>query len=147
MNPGSATNSITNGSGRSRSARRLWLSEDNRSGLRTYILIVLMVAMWSANAVFGKLAMREIPALLVASLRMLISGLLMIPVYVGYTRRTGERGWTRDDVPLLLGLGVLGIGLNQVLFVTGLSRTSVAHAALMIGLTPMLVLLLATAAG
>src|SRR3954463_5761064 len=109
MNPGSATNSITNGSGRSRSARRLWLSEDNRSGLRLYALIVLMVAMWAANAVFGKLAMREIPALLVAGLRMLISGLLMIPIYIRYRRRTGTRGWNSADVPLLLSLGILGI--------------------------------------
>src|SRR5699024_3495607 len=49
--------------------------------------------------------------------------------------------------PLLLGLGLLGVGLNQVFFVSGLARTSVAHAALMIGLTPISVLALACLAG
>ena len=48
---------------------------------------------------------------------------------------------------MLLALGLLGVGLNQLLFISGLARTSVAHAALMIGLTPILVLLLAAAAG
>ena len=44
-------------------------------------------------------------------------------------------------------LGMLGVTLNQVFFVVGLSRTSVAHAAILIGLTPILVLLLARLRG
>jgi hypothetical protein len=42
---------------------------------------------------------------------------------------------------------VFGVTLNQVFFVVGLSRTSVAHAAIIIGLTPMLVLILACLRG
>jgi drug/metabolite transporter (DMT)-like permease len=37
----------------------------------------------------------------------------------------------------------LGVTLNQVFFIAGLSRTSVAHAAIIIGLTPMQVLVIA----
>ena len=44
-------------------------------------------------------------------------------------------------------LGVCGAALNQVFFLFGLARTSTAHAAIMIGLTPILVLLAATALG
>lgn len=115
--------------------------------VRLYSLILLMIILWSANFVIGKYALREIPAMLVVGFRMLVSGLAMIPIYIRYTRRTGSRGWTASDVPLLISLGVLGIGLNQLFFVAGLARTTVAHAAIMIGLTPMLVLVLASAIG
>ncbi len=122
-------------------------SEDGEQHGSLYALILLLIFIWAANFVIGKFALREIPALLVVGLRMLISGITMIPIYFQQKRKTGSRGWTREDVPLLIGLGLLGVGLNQCLFVTGLSRTSVAHAALMIGLTPMSVLLLASFAG
>ncbi|MDZ4799107.1 MAG: DMT family transporter [Bryobacteraceae bacterium] len=122
-------------------------SEDGESHGSLYALILLLIFIWSANFVIGKFALREIPALLVIGLRMVISGATMIPIYLRHKHKTGTRGWTREDVPLLLGLGLLGVGLNQVFFVTGLSKTSVAHAALMIGLTPISVLMLAALAG
>jgi drug/metabolite transporter (DMT)-like permease len=62
-------------------------------------------------------------------------------------RRPQEKPFARSDVPVLLSLGVLGMAANQVFFVFGMSRTSVAHSSLVIGLTPMLVLMLAAAVG
>ncbi|MBC7926079.1 MAG: DMT family transporter [Bryobacteraceae bacterium] len=117
------------------------------SPVRLYALILLMVLIWSANYVIGKFALREMPPLLVVGLRMLISGLAMLPIYFWNQRSTGNRGWTARDLPLILGLGLLGVGLNQLLFVVGLSRTTVAHASLMIGLTPILVLSFAALSG
>lgn len=122
-------------------------SEDSESHGSLYALILLLIFIWSANFVIGKFALREIPAMLVIGLRMIISGATMIPIYFHHKRKTGTRGWLREDVPLLLGLGLLGVGLNQLFFVSGLSRTSVSHAALMIGLTPISVLTLAALAG
>lgn len=122
-------------------------SEDGESHGSLYALILLLIFIWSANFVIGKFALREIPAMLVIGLRMIISGATMIPIYLHHKRKTGTRGWMREDVPLLLGLGLLGVGLNQLFFVTGLSKTSVSHAALMIGLTPISVLTLAALAG
>ena len=43
---------------------------------------------------------------------------MMLPVYWWERRRTADR-WTRAEVPLLLLLGVLGVALNQFLFVVG----------------------------
>jgi drug/metabolite transporter (DMT)-like permease len=48
---------------------------------------------------------------------------------------------------VLVSLGVFGVALNQVLFVYGLSQTSVSHSSLVIALTPMLVLLIAAMIG
>jgi drug/metabolite transporter (DMT)-like permease len=111
-----------------------------------YALIFLMVAFWSGNYIVGKIALREFPPLMLAGVRIGFAGVLVLPFYAWERRRNLAR-WTRRDVPLLLWLGVFGVTLNQLLFILGLSRTSVAHSAIIIGLTPVLVLLLACLRG
>ncbi len=101
-----------------------------------------MVGLWSANFVIAKIALREIPAVLLAGLRVALAGLMILPVYHWRTRITGAT-WTRAEVPLLVALGLCGAALNQLCFVLGLSRTSVAHASLIMGATPIVVLGLA----
>jgi drug/metabolite transporter (DMT)-like permease len=111
-----------------------------------YSLVALVTLLWSANFVFAKFALREFPALLLSGVRTLLAGILMVPVYVWHSRQVPVRITPADARPLLT-LGLLGIGLNQVFFVLGLSRTSASHAAFIIGLTPLLVLALAVAVG
>jgi drug/metabolite transporter (DMT)-like permease len=111
-----------------------------------YALIFLMIAFWSGNYIVGKIALREFPPLMLAGVRIGLAGFLILPFY-GWERRKNLARWTRDDVPLLLWLGVFGVTLNQLLFIVGLSRTSVAHSAIIIGLTPVLVLVLASLRG
>jgi drug/metabolite transporter (DMT)-like permease len=117
------------------------------SHLRLYSLIGLMVFLWSTNYVVAKHVLQQMPPLLAVGLRTSIAGLAMLPVYRRWTRRTGGYDWNRADLPLLIFLGLFGVGLNQALFVVGLSHTSVAHAAIMIAMTPMLVLVIAAIAG
>ena len=111
-----------------------------------YALIFLMVAFWSGNYIVGKIALREFSPLMLAGLRIGFAGVLILPVYEWERRRSLTR-WTRQDVPLLLGLGIFGVTLNQLFFIVGLSRTSVAHSSIIIGLTPVLVLILASLRG
>jgi len=71
-----------------------------------------------------------------------------LPVYLWRRLRAPDGGeWTREELPALFLLGVAGVGLNQLFFVTGLARTSVAHASLLMGMTPVLVLVMATSLG
>jgi drug/metabolite transporter (DMT)-like permease len=49
----------------------------------------------------------------------------------------------RGEYPRLCLIGVCGIAINQICFLIGLSLTSASHAALVIGLTPFMVLFLA----
>jgi drug/metabolite transporter (DMT)-like permease len=98
------------------------------------------------NYLFAKFALREFPPMLLSGVRTAVAGLLMVPVYVWHARQSSAR-LTRADAAPLLTLGVMGVGLNQVFFIVGLSRTSVSHAAFIIGLTPLLVLAIAVAAG
>jgi drug/metabolite transporter (DMT)-like permease len=114
-----------------------------------YALILLMVAFWSGNYIAGKIALRAFSPMLLAGLRIGLAGVMMLPLYA-WERVTTPRGTgparvgsgSRDTVRLLV-LGLFGVTLNQVFFIVGLSRTSVAHAAILIGLTPIQVLIIA----
>lgn len=123
------------------------MAEGGPSGLRLYSLVALMTFLWALNFVIAKFALREFPPLLVAGLRTILAGATMIPVYIWARRRDDSNDWSWGDVPVLLTLGLLGVGLNQILFVLGLARTNVGHAAIMIGLTPVIVLCVAAAHG
>ena len=112
-----------------------------------YALLLLMVAFWSGNYIGGKIALREFPALLLAALRIGIAGLAMLPLYIWERARSTPKKRSRRDVLHLLLLGLIGAALNQLFFIVGLSRTSVAHAALLIGLTPVQVLVIAALRG
>jgi drug/metabolite transporter (DMT)-like permease len=122
-------------------------SDGRPSHLRLYSLIGLMVFLWSANYVVAKYVLRQMPALLVVGIRTTMAGVAMIPLYRRWVRRNGGHGWDRRDIPLLMFLGLCGVGLNQALFVIGIQQTTVAHAAIMIALTPMLVLVIAAIVG
>ena len=107
-----------------------------------------MVCFWAGNFVIGKIALRELPPLMVAGLRTLLAGMFIWPIYfLRAGRGDPHERWTGSDVPLLVTLGVLGVVLNQLFFVVGLSMTSVAHAAIVAALVPILVLIVAVAVG
>ncbi len=67
----------------------------------------------------------------------------MLPLYAWERHTTPPRKRSRRDIVQLLLLGLLGVTLNQFFFIIGLDRTSVAHAAILIGLTPIQVLIIA----
>lgn len=114
------------------------------SSLKIYTLIALMVFWWSANYIVGKIALREIDSLLLSGMRTSLAALFVLPVF--FWRRSSKR-FTRRDVGMLLALGMVGVGLNQVCWVTGLGRTSVAHSSITMGLTPVFALLVAAIIG
>lgn len=111
-----------------------------------YALLGVMLLFWSANFIFVKFALYEMPPMLVIALRTILAGVLMWPVYALARERLepAVRGWTVKDVPALTSLGVLGVTGNQVLFTVGLSMTSVAHASVICAMAPLFVLFGAT---
>jgi drug/metabolite transporter (DMT)-like permease len=124
------------------------LNSRRPSDARLYALLTLMVFFWALNFIIAKVALREFPPLMVAGLRTVLSGAFMWPLYLARSNRPLQPNrWTASDVPSLLAAGVLGVVLNQLFFVVGLSMTSVGHAAIIIGIGPILVLLIAASAG
>jgi drug/metabolite transporter (DMT)-like permease len=104
-------------------------------------LVGLMLFLWSINFVVAKVVLREFPPLLAGALRFTFAGAMIWPAYM-LTRRRGAARLDRRSVIGLLGLGLLGVGLNQLFFLIGLVRTSVAHASILMVTIPVIVLLL-----
>jgi len=111
-----------------------------------WLWIGLVVAGWSANYVAGKIALREFPAALLSPLRLCLAAVLIVPFYLVERRRQREP-WGLAQLPTLFVVGVLGAAATQVLWVFGISRTSVAHGVIFSNLAPLLVLMLAAARG
>jgi drug/metabolite transporter (DMT)-like permease len=105
-----------------------------------------MILGWAANYIAAKIALQSLPPVFLFGIRMSMASVLMAPVYVWYRRRNAPT-WTLRDLPLMVAIGIFGVSLNQFFFVLGISRTSVAHAAIFSNLSPFLVLVLAGAAG
>jgi drug/metabolite transporter (DMT)-like permease len=119
---------------------------NNESRLRLYLLILCMVTFWAASFAVGKLALREIPPLVLPAIRITMAAVFMLPLYLWWKRRKqaehgdiGAPDWTRADIPMLSLLALLGVAFNQLLFVVGLNRTSVGHASLIIATSPVMV--------
>jgi len=112
-----------------------------------YALLFLMVAFWSGNYIAGKIALREFSALFLAGLRIGFAGVAMLPLYAWERAHARFEKRSRSEIVRLLVLGLFGVTLNQLFFILGLARTSVAHAAILIGTTPLQVLIIARLRG
>ena len=109
-------------------------------------MVIFMTIFWSLNYVAAKVALRSFPPIFYSALRMIIAGTLMALVYQIWKRGKPEMAigrWSWRELLFLGVLGIFGIVGNQMFFVLGLSRTSVAHASLVIATTPVLVLAMA----
>lgn len=108
-----------------------------------WLLIAVMVLSWSGNFIIAKLTLRELPPFALLFLRVLFSNGLLLPLYFA-SRQHRRQPWQRGDWRWFALLGLFGIALNQTGFTVGIDYTSVSHSALIISLSPLFVLILAT---
>jgi drug/metabolite transporter (DMT)-like permease len=107
-----------------------------------------MILIWAFNYIFGKVALRNMDGLTLASFRLVLAGMLILPVYFVRVRITGlQANFPRRDWAALLGLSIFGVVVNQGGFTMGLSFTSVGHSSIVVGTVPVVVLLLAWGVG
>ena len=116
------------------------------------ILIGLIIVIWAVNFIAAKIGLRYLPPLTMASFRVCGAGLVMVPFYMALKNwpvfaeaaaARQERGFAARDLWRFLYLGVFGVSVNQFCFTLGLNYTSVSHAAVIVGLGPIYVLVLA----
>lgn len=117
------------------------------SAVRLYSLLCLMVTLWALNFVVARFALRAFPAMLAASIRVLVAGGFLLPIWLKWGRKPDGIAWSKGDWPLMVFMAVMGVTLNQLSFLSGYDRTSTGHAAIMIGLTPLMVLAISAWAG
>ena len=107
-----------------------------------YFLLSLMVLAWSANFLIAKFTLRELPPFALLFLRVVLSNVILLGLAL---RRSEKRPRLREgDWRWFALLGFFGIALNQLGFTLGVFYTTLAHSSLIISLTPIFVLILAT---
>ena len=128
-----------------------------------YGLIGVMVACWTFNFIFGKVGLRYLDPLTMASFRVVLAAAILVPIYLATAslgsardkRRlnsanpegAGKTRFSRRDLWKFAQLGLYGVALNQTLFTIGLFHTTAGHSSLIIGSGPIFILLLARAQG
>ena len=113
--------------------------------------IALVVVVWAVNFIAAKIGLRYLPPLTMASFRVTLAGLSMVPAYLVCSRwpafadaqRTSSQGITLRDLWTFSYLGFFGVVVNQMCFTMGLRYTSVSHAAVIVGMGPIYTLILA----
>ncbi len=95
----------------------------------------LVTLLWSFNFITSKVAMRQWNPVLLTGWRTTLALIICLVLY----SRERPHAWTWPVFWRFLGLGTLGMAANQLFFAMGVKRTSVAHGALIVGLTPLLV--------
>ncbi len=64
-----------------------------------------------------------------------------------FALKPGKGGIDRKDIPRFLLCALTGVAINQLLFIKGLTLTTPVHAALLILITPVFILMIAVIAG
>jgi drug/metabolite transporter (DMT)-like permease len=82
--------------------------------------------------IFGKLALVSIPPFVIAAIRV-VSSAAMLEIVRRFSPSEPVR---REDRRLLMTLAILGVSLNQVLFIVGLSLTSAINTTILISSIP-----------
>ena len=123
------------------------------SHLHLISVMALTVLIWSINYTIGKIGFRTLRPMALASYRVVIAAIAMLPVAMWCElgrRRAAGAGEPTHLKRIQLGdlwnfacLGFFGVFLNQGLFTVGLSMTSVGRSAIIVGTTPIFILLAA----
>jgi drug/metabolite transporter (DMT)-like permease len=106
--------------------------------------LILHTILSAGSYLCGKSALREIPPLPLGLIRFVGASALLL-VLLHRVRPAGQRIPPRSAWPRLALLAFVVVPIGQGFFLTGLARSTAAHAALLYALTPLFVLLLAQA--
>lgn len=107
-------------------------------------LLFFTVLFWGINFSVVKFALADLPPLVFNSIRFLIASgtMVLVTLATGHTLK-----FQRRHVPYLIGLGLVGHSIYQLLFVFGINFTTAANSSLILATVPVWVALFGTLAG
>lgn len=101
--------------------------------------MLLVVLIWGVNFAVLKLALREFDVLTFTAVRFAIATALMVALTLA---TEGNLRIHPGDFWKLVGLGLLGNGLYQLLFMNGIARTTAGNSSLILATAPIFVAIL-----
>lgn len=112
--------------------------------LKAHAALIAMSVIWGVNFAVAKVALEHLTPLAFNALRFPMAALLLFLVL----RRNGPILLpTREELPIVLTLGILGNLLYQFSFIFGLDRSSAADASLLLAGTPVVTALMTALLG
>lgn len=124
------------------------MSADARAretGAAPYIALLFVQLFFGTLPVLGKIAMREIEPFALAAFRGVLGALFLSLAARAFGGPEPAQS-LRDKAEVAL-LALLGVVANQVLFITGLSRTTATHATLLVATVPVFTILVGLLTG
>jgi O-acetylserine/cysteine efflux transporter len=103
----------------------------SRPSARAYAALTAAGVLWGTTVPLSKLALEWLPPAWLTFVRFGVAAVLLIPAARGTLRRA--------CTPAVLASGALGYGASVIAQNAGIARTSVSHAALLVGAVPVLV--------
>jgi len=117
------------------------MSDKGKGELVTLVLMALTTAFWGGSFVAGKIALPELPPMTLTFFRFLIATAVILP-YMWVKDET--RVPMHEDLPVLFGLGFLGVSGYYTFQFTSLLYTSAGNSATINALIPLTSSVLAT---
>lgn len=111
---------------------------------KVYIILILVQVLFSILPIAAKIALRELSSPAIALIRVSTAGLLFVLIHELTVR---ERIQSRGDYIRLAYYSVLGVSLNQLLYITGLTMTTATAAQMLITGGPAITLMVAMLLG
>ena len=119
------------------------VEEKDRSEWLTEVSLLLAVLFLGTNPVAVKVAVSEIPPLPFVATRFTVAGLLLLVIVLTMgLERTGGR-----ELLSMAGVGLIGVGMNNIAFTLGVSMTTASDTALIYAAVPVWGILLGLALG
>jgi drug/metabolite transporter (DMT)-like permease len=107
--------------------------------------LLLAVLFLGTNPVAVKVAVAEFPPFPFVAMRFILAGLLLLALVALLEPRDGRPG--RRDLLSLVGVGLVGVGANNIAFTLGVSMTTASETALIYAAVPIWGILLGLALG
>ena len=99
-----------------------------------HLLLLVVVLTWGANYGIVKSAFEDLPPVLFGAIRFTLCGLLVLAITYKWEKGVSIR---KKDFWKVVWIGLLGIGIYQVLWSVGLNLTSASNSALILSTTPL----------
>lgn len=113
------------------------MSQTPHSKTKIYLLFAIIIFVWGLSWPVGKLGLQYIPSIWYAGYRLLIGALSMFVVVIVMGKFILPR---KADIPIILTMGLLQMGLFMLLINIGLSHVDAGRSAVLVYTTPLWVM-------